>query len=651
MCGIAGIAGRPGLDPQRGETVRRMAATLVHRGPDGEDLARRDGCDLGFRRLAIVDVASPAQIMADEERAVWSVCNGEIYNSAALRERLASRGHRFRTAIDTEVLPHLYEEMGEDLLDELDGMFAFALWDERRRILLLGRDRAGEKPLFWCERGDGSLAFSSELRALVAALPAPPRLDPIGLRRYLLHDFFPAPRTPFAGIHKLPAGHLLVRKDGMTRIRRYWDLASYYTGGGPVPPMQALAAELDVRLGTAVARRRQSDGPVGVFLSGGLDSSIVLAHLASQVGQGVPVFSLGHRDPAFDESRFARVTAARFGADYEEVVLDEADLEDGLRRVAAGFDEPLGDASTIPTHLLALAARRKVKVVLSGEGGDELFAGYPTYLGDRLATAWARVPAALRAPLRAAVVRLAPEGRGDVGIPYLLRRFLEGAERGRIERHHGWFGSFGPLRQEALLSAPLREALAGDDPFAAARAALDGHRFPDALASLLYDDFVLYLQDDLLTKVDRATMLASLEARAPFLDHELAQFAAGLPSSAKLSGLTTKKVLRLAAAKRLPREVLTRRKRGFNIPFARWMRGALGPRVVARFSPERVAARGLFRPEAVTVLIDEHLSRRADHRKPLFTLLALDLWCDRTWGEGAAVPLADPLPLSQAVAG
>ena len=628
-----------------------MAATLVHRGPDGEGLARRDGCDLGFRRLAIVDVASPAQIMADEERAIWSACNGEIYNSGSLRERLASHGHRFRTAIDTEVLPHLYEEMGEHLVDALDGMFAFALWDERRRVLLLGRDRAGEKPLFWCERDDGSLAFSSELRAMVTALGGPPRLDPVGLRRYLLHDFFPAPRTPFAGIHKLPAGHVLVRKDGVTRVRRYWDLARFYEAPPAARPLPVLARELDARLATAVARRRQSDGPVGVFLSGGLDSSIVLAHLASQVGPGVPVFSLGHRDPAFDESRFAKVTAERFGADYEEVVLDEADLEDGLRRVAAGFDEPLGDASTIPTHLLALAARKKVKVVLSGEGGDELFAGYPTYLGDRLASAWGRLPAPLRGPLRAAVLRLAPEGRGDVGIPYLLRRFLDGAERGRIERHHGWFGSLSPLRQEVLLSEPLRDLLAGDDPFGAARAALEGRRFPDALASLLYSDFVLYLQDDLLTKVDRATMLASLEARAPFLDHELAQFAAGLPSSAKLSRLTTKKVLRLAAARRLPREVLTRRKRGFNIPFARWMRGSLGPRVAARFSPERVAARGLFRPEAVTALIDEHLAHRADHRKPLFTLLALDLWCDRTWGEGAAVPLADPPPLSQAVAG
>jgi asparagine synthase (glutamine-hydrolysing) len=365
----------------------------------------------------------------------------------------------------------------------------------------------------------------------------------------------------------------------------------------------------------------------------------VLAHLAEQNGPGVPAFALGHRDPAFDEARFARATARAFGAEIHELILGEDDLAEGLRLVGAGFDEPLGDASTIPTLLLSLFARRRVKVVLSGEGADELFAGYPTYLGNRLADGYRRVPA----PLRRALVRAAracfPVTMGNVGLDYLLGRFADAADRDRIERHHTWFGSLAPERQRRVLAPRVLESAAAADPFESARARLAGRRFPDGLAELLYTDFTMYLQDDLLTKVDRATMLASLESRAPFLDHELAEYVAALPSSFKIRGLTTKAVLRRAVARRLPKEVLGRRKRGFNIPFSRWLLHGLGDRLRERFSEERVRARGLLEPAGVAALLEEHLSRRADHRKPIFTLLALDLWCDRTYGDGAPVPL------------
>lgn len=656
MCGIAGIFGRPGADPERALIVSRMTATLVHRGPDGEGAAHPDGCDLGFRRLAIVDVDGPVPPFANEDRSVWAVCNGEIYNYLELRARLEARGHRLRSRVDTEVITHLYEEHGVDLASHLDGMFAFAVFDERRQILVLGRDRAGEKPLFWFRDG-AALVFASEMRALLAHPRAPRGVDPVALRRYLLHDFFPAPLTPIAGIHKLPAAHVLVARRGAApETRRYWDLAEAAAAGeagrGPgwgsggrarwprAGDLDAAAAEVDARISEAVRRRKRSDVPVGVFLSGGLDSSCVLAHLADQDGPGVPVFALGHTERSFDEARFARRTAEHFGAAYDELILSESDLEEGLRRVGEGLDEPLGDASTIPTHLLALHARRKVKVVLSGEGGDELFAGYPTYPGHRLADLCRRIPGPLRRVFFGAVRRLVPQSMGNVGLDYLLARFADGLERGRLERHHVWFGSLSPERQEECLAPRLREALRGDDPFGSARAALAGRRFPDALAATLYDDFVLYLQDDLLTKVDRATMLASLEARAPFLDHELAEYVAGLPSSLKLRGFTTKAVLRRALRHRVPPEVLSRRKRGFNVPFSRWLLHGLGERLRQRFSRERVQARALFDPAGIARLLDEHLLRRADHRKPIFTLLALDLWCDRTYGVGAAVPLA-----------
>jgi asparagine synthase (glutamine-hydrolysing) len=638
MCGVTGVVG--GFAGDREPVVRAMTETLVHRGPDGHGYAFRDGCALGFRRLAIVDLDAESPPFASEDGTVWTACNGEIYNSAELRARLESAGHTFHTRVDTEIIPHLYEEHGVELVDHLDGMFAFAIWDERRRQLVLGRDRAGEKPLYYWH-GAGELVFASELRAMLAHPRVPRAVDPVALRRYLLHDFFPAPHSPIAEVRKLPAAHLAVLRDDRLDVRRYWDLADHFVESPSAGDVERITEELDRRIAVAVARRRRSDVPVGVFLSGGVDSSTVLAHMADQVGSGVPVFALGHEDVSFDEARFAVETARRFGAEYHELILDRDDLAEGLRLVGERFDEPLGDASTIPTHLLARFARDHVKVVLSGEGGDELFAGYPTYIGDRYAEGFRRLPAPVRRWLGRTARRLVPVSMGNVGLDYLLNRFLAGAERERVERHHIWFGSLAPRWHGELLSTESFDALGDDDAFASARATLD-RRLPDGLSELLYTDFTMYLQDDLLTKVDRATMLASLEARGPFLDHELAEFVAALPSRLKLRGKTGKWILRRAARRRLPAEILDRRKRGFNIPFSKWLLEGLGESLVERFSRERVDARGLLSYEGISRLLDEHMTRQADHRKPIYTLLALDLWCDRTFGVGVRVPIAGP---------
>ncbi len=641
MCGLAGAVGPPGGDPERNAVVRRMTSTLFHRGPDGEGYAFRDGCSLGFRRLAIVDPVAPSPPFASEDRSIWTICNGEIYNSVQLRARLEARGHRFRTQVDTEVLPHLYEEHGPDLIHHLDGMFAFAVWDEPRRRLMLGRDRAGEKPLFYWN-GPRDFVFASEIRAMLEHPGCPRAVDPIALRRYLVHGFFPSPLSPIGGLSKLPAAHIALLQDGALQIKRYWDLADHFGAADSRTdlPEARIAEELDRRLAEAVQRRARSDVPVGVFLSGGIDSASVLAHRFAQVGPGVPAFSLGHDRRAFDEARFAAGTARHFRADYHELILDRSGLEEGLRRIGEGMDEPLGDASTIPTHMLARFARQRVKVVLSGEGADELFAGYPTYAGHRYADRFRRLPAWLRRALRATARRLAPVSMGNVGVDYLLSRFLRGAEMDRAERHHEWFGSLSPRAHATVLAPAVLGALGEDDALASARSRLDGRRFPDDLAELLYTDFTMYLQDDLLTKVDRATMLTSLEARAPFLDHELAEFVAALPSRLKLRGSTGKVILRRAMRRRLPAEILTRRKRGFNIPFSRWVLEGLGDHLRDRFSRERVEARGLLAFDGISRLLREHLSRQTDHRKPLFTILALDLWCDRMYGAGRAVPIA-----------
>jgi asparagine synthase (glutamine-hydrolysing) len=617
-----------------------MTATLAHRGPDGEGFASRGHCHLGFRRLAIIDVQACSPPFANEDETVWSVCNGQIYNSRAVRAELEAQGHSFRTGVDTEVIPHMYEQYGPDFVQRLNGMFTFAVWDERQQILQLTRDRAGEKPLFYWQ-GNGELVFASELRALLAHPRVPRAVDPVALRRYLLHDFFPGPLTPIAGIRKLRAGHTLLVRAGEVEVRSWWDLAEHFDSSRSRKRSSSdLLEELDERLDTAVQRRRKSDVPVGLFLSGGIDSSLVLAYMAKQAGPGVPAFSIGHVDQVFDEAGYAERTARHFSAEFNRLVLDQSDLETGLRIIGQEMDEPLGDASTIPTHLLARYARQQVKVVLSGEGADELFGGYPTYVGDRLAEGYRRLPGFMRAAVAGTIRKLAPVSMSNVGLDYLVRKFLDAAEKERVERHHGWFGSIPPGLHAGILAPRVAEALEGDDPYASARQRLAGRDLPDGLAKLLYTDFTMYLQDDLLTKVDRATMLASLEARAPFLDHDLAEFVAGLPSSLKVRRTNTKAILRQVARKYLPPEVLRRRKRGFNIPFSRWLLHGLGDRLRERFSAERVEARGLLNSAGINRLLDEHLEQRADHRKPLFTLLALDLWCDRTYGDGAPVPLA-----------
>lgn len=640
MCGIVGNLG-PDLGVCGDEATLGMLGTLAHRGPDGFGLVGRDDCRLGLRRLAIIDVTAPSKPFSNEDDTVLCVCNGQIYNSAELRRGLEGKGHVFKTNIDTEVVLHLWEEHGVDLVNRLNGMFAFGIWDDRQKTLMLGRDRAGEKPLFYWAAAD-RLLFASEIRALLAHPLIPARLDSLALVRYLAHGFFPAPLTPIRGIHKLPAAHYLVVKGGRIDVVRYWDLADWFaaTGSAQLRSDDEIAAGLDERLAAAVRRRSRSDVPFGVFLSGGMDSAAVLSYVSDAYGPGVPAFSIGHADPSFDESRFATETARFFEADLHKLILDESDLEDGLRQVGRDIDEPLGDASMIPTYLLARFARRHVKVVLTGEGADELFGGYPTYLGHRLADWLGRVPPTVSRSLVAGIRRLIPVTMGNVGLDYLIQRFAAGLGRNRLERHHVWFGSIHPDRLRSLLSPALLGVLGESDilqPFASTGS---GRHFATGLDHLLYVDFIMYLQDDLLTKVDRATMLASLEARAPYLDHELTQFVAGIPSHCKVRGLTTKAILRRTLRHRVPSSVLRRRKRGFNIPFSRWVLHGLGDALRERFSRERVAARGLLSFEGVERLLDEHMSRQADHRRPLFTLLALDLWCDRTFGEASPVPYA-----------
>lgn len=650
MCGIVGVADfRAGSRPEPG-LLLAMTDTLAHRGPDGACVVEVDAGEaprltFGFRRLSIIDLGAGARFYADESGRFRAICNGEIYNWPELEQDLKTRGHRFETRCDTEVIPHLYEEHGLDFVHHLDGMFAFAIFDTAAKRLVLGRDRAGEKPLYYLEQ-DGELMFASEIKALLAHPRVARRIDIEALSRYLLYGYFPAPHTPFQGIRKLPAGHLLIIENGTAAVRPYWDLRRFVSEGaepaaegsaarGPIPDFEEAVRETRRLLREAVELRLRADVPVGVLLSGGLDSSSIAALAVEIKGPGIPSFALGMEALDFDEAGFAKRAAAHLGTEHHETIIGERDMVAATYEVARFLDEPLADASVLPTWLLSRFTRRHVKVALGGEGGDELFAGYPTYLGDRLARLYGRMPRPARALVRRAVESV-PPGFSNVGLEFLLKKFVAMADLPDDERHPIWFGAFSPERQQGLLSEAALASLArsGGDPLLEARARRAGARFRHPLDALLLTDFVMYLQDDLLTKVDRASMAASLEVRAPFLHHPLVEYVARLPAAYKLRGLTTKRLLRSAMGDRLGKETLSRRKRGFNIPVARLLVGGLDPLLRRAFDEKRLARAGLLRPETVVSLWREHQARRRDNGRLLWNLLMLQLWHSRFFENG-----------------
>src|SRR2546428_346967 len=652
MCGIVGIADLRGHGRPDPGLVATMTDTLAHRGPDGSCVeevgtGRTAHLTFGFRRLSILDLGAGARAYADEAGRFRVICNGEIYNDPELRRDLEARGHRFETRCDTEVIPHLYEEHGLSFVDHLNGMFAFAVFDARENRLVLGRDRAGEKPLYYLEQ-DGEVMFASEIKALLAHPRVSPEPDLRALTRYLLYGYFPAPHTPFAGVRKLPAGHLLIAERGRLRIEPYWDLRRFFPGaarGGAAgeprrsePTEDEAARQVRRLLEEAVRLRLRADVPVGVFFSGGVDSSSIAALAVDATGGAVPTFTLGFDDPDFNEAGYARRAAAHLGTDHHEMIVGEAEMLEALLAMARGLDEPLGDASIVPTHLLSRFARQHVKVALGGEGGDELFAGYPTYIGDRLARSYGRLPAPLRRLARRAVEAI-PPAFNNVGTEYLLKKFVAAAELPQAVRHQVWFGAFSPDRQNELLSPGALAALAGspersNDPLQEARAIVETLPTRHPLDTLLATDFLMFLQDDLLTKVDRASMATSLEVRAPFLHHPLVDDVAALPAAMKLRRFTSKHILKKAMRDRLTREITGRRKRGFNIPLARFMHRGLAPLMERALHPDRVRAAGLLRPDTVTALLRDHMERRRDNGRLLWNLLMLQLWQSRHFGGG-----------------
>jgi asparagine synthase (glutamine-hydrolysing) len=609
MCGICGIASGSAVDPER---LARMSGTLRHRGPDSYGEFIDDGVGLAARRLSIIDLETGDQPIANEDASCHVIQNGEIYNYEQLRTELERAGHRFNTHGDTEVLVHAYEQWGVRFADRLRGMFAVAIWDASRRRLVLARDRYGIKPVYY--RADArELSFASELRALPRG-----ELDLDALEAFLAFNSIPAPLTIFRDIRKLPPGHVLTWEDGRVSLERY-------ARPGPVPLNDVrndeeaeLLEELRARLRDSVRAHLVSDVPVGVLLSGGVDSAALAALAAQELDEPLRTFSIGFEERSFNELDDARLVAQMYDTDHHELVLrpDAALL---LPKLADAFDEPFADSSALPTYLVSQLAADHVKVALSGEGGDELFGGYYTYAADQLADRLAPV-ARLARPL---VERL-PSSSAKASFDYRAKRFVRAAHLPPLERHHGWKEIFGP---------ELRTELTGRshtfDPVDVYRARWDETAGAEPLARLQDVDFGIYLVDDLLVKTDRASMAHSLEARVPFLDPAVTNFAFGLHAGHKIRGLAKKVLLRRAVAPLLPRKIVYGRKRGFSIPAAAWLRGDLEPFARDTLSADAIRRQGFFRPEAVTRVLDRHVTGEEDLSRQLWGLLAFTLWYER----------------------
>jgi asparagine synthase (glutamine-hydrolysing) len=626
MCGLAGYASSDPAAPGDGALARAGSAALAHRGPDGEGWVALPGCALAHRRLAIVDLSERgAQPMANEDASLRIVFNGEIYNHVELRRDLEPR-HPFRSASDTEVILHLYEERGPEAIGALRGMFAFALWDAGKRRLLLARDRLGVKPLHYRETRDG-IAFASEIPALLA-MGAPREFDKTILGTYLALGYVPAPETAFAGIRRLEAGSLLLYEGGRSSVRRYWsppipEAAS--AAGRPRPGTVAEAArEILPILEESVRIRLRSDVPVGVFLSGGLDSSIVAALAARLAPRPLRTFTVVFDESGYDESGVARATAAAIGSDHSEIRV-EARAAEALPALIRRLGDPLADSSLIAVHRLSEAVRREVKVALSGDGGDEVFLGYDRYRAHRLAERWRRLPALARRTAAASVAAL-PGVRGRRNLAGRAGRFLAAAGADPFAANDRWLCRFHPDDLDGVLTPEARALIPADPlrPLHDLYTAVPGLAPLDVVARA---DLGLWLPEDVLRKVDGASMACALEVRSPLLDQEVVENAASIPAAVRMPGSRGKEILRACARGLVPRSVLSGRKAGFGLPVDRWLRsGPLRDLAFDALTPPSARSRAYILPDLPRRLLEEHQAGRANHDEALFSLLVLEIF-------------------------
>jgi asparagine synthase (glutamine-hydrolysing) len=627
VCGIYGLVQLDSSAAGREETLGRMGSVIEHRGPNDHGHFQGRGVGLGMRRLSIIDIAGGHQPIANEDETVWLVLNGEIYNFKELHTRLEQKGHCFRTRTDTEVIVHLYEDVGLDLFKHLRGMFALALWDVKRDRLVLGRDRVGEKPLY-VRREPGRFLFASELKSILRAGDVPRKLNTIALEEYLALGYVPAPLTLLEGIEKVLPGHYLVIENERVEDHEYWDVPHGKTENHSE---QDWIDQIREKLLETIGSQLVSDVPLGAFLSGGIDSSTIVAGMARLTGQPVKTYSIGYEagDDYYNELSFAKTVAEQFGTDHHEIIV-RPEVSNLLPKLIWHMDEPIADSACLTTYLVSRLASESVTVILSGVGGDELFGGYRRYLGNSLQRWFKLLPGPVRRSWLPALLRLLPQDRGSAWKDYAryASAFLKTAELPPAERYMSYVTLLSPQVQNDLLQRDSEGGARGDG---SAAEALQRYfaRSPedDDLSRIIYADLKTSLPDDLLALTDRMSMAASIECRAPFVDYELIELASRIPSSMKIRGFTMKYLLKKAVAPWLPHAVIYRKKRGFGAPVGSWLRQDLQPLIQDLLSEDQVRRRGLMHWPAVQSILKAHQDQHSDHTDHIFALVALEIWC------------------------
>jgi asparagine synthase (glutamine-hydrolysing) len=620
MCGIAGFINHDkDADMPSRPTLERMCRVIKHRGPDDQGLTVEGPAALGMRRLSIIDLAGGHQPMSGCRRELTIVFNGEIYNYRELQHELQARGHVFKTNSDTETIVHAYEEYGNACVDHLRGMFAFAIWNANDQELFIARDRAGEKPLYYTVTPRGTLIFGSELKSLREHHEFLPQTDIEALDAYLSFGYVPDPLTIFRDVHKLPPGNYLTFKRGSVQVKQYWDFPYEDPQSDAFDNEEECIEELRALLDESVRMRLVADVPLGAFLSGGIDSSTVVGLMARHTDRPIKTFSIGFDEDSYDELKYARVAAQKFGTEHYEFVVTP-EICDVVDELAWHFDEPFADSSAIPTYMVSKLAREHVTVVLSGDGGDELFAGYTRYAIDRKRNGFARLPRALREGLMQPLGRNLPHGAWG-------RNYVHNVALDPLDRYIEDISTFTRLNKSLLYTNDFTRQLNGSETAARFRRIAARSRSDSKLDPLLYLDSKTYLPGDILTKVDRMSMAVSLEARVPLLDHKLIEFVCRrIPASMKMKGLKTKHILKRAMADEVPAEILNRPKQGFGVPIKEWINRQLRARIRETLTESRTMQRGYVEPRYVNVLLNEHERGRRDHASELWALFMLELW-------------------------
>lgn len=618
MCGIAGIVHADPSAKVSENSLRGMCDAIRHRGPDDEGYFVEGAAGLGMRRLSIIDVAGGHQPIFNEDRSCAIVFNGEIYGHRETRSELERRGHHYRTNSDTETILHAYDEFGDDFVEHIRGMFAVAIWDQRRRRLVLARDRMGQKPLYYTEPSGptGRLAFASEIKAILTLDDVERGINPQAVVDYVGWGYVPSPLSIYKGISKLPPAHVLVYEDGNVRVRKFWDIEPL-RAGKPRHEEYYVDRALEL-LDECVRIRLESEVPLGTFLSGGTDSSIVTALMARHTSGRVKTFSIGFEADKYNELPYARGVAEHFGTDHHEEIV-RPDSQRDVATLVRQFDEPFADSSMIPTYYVSRLARTGVTVALSGDGGDELFAGYLRYLDNPYVRIMNRIPALFRDPILRPLTRIVPPGMKGID---RLRDLIGGPDEQYVRKVTGGLS----VVYADVFSDELMSMVDHADPAYVAQPFLDAVRSADALTRRQYLDVHTYLDGDILTKVDRTSMMVSLEARAPLVDHVLAEFAATIPVELRMKGATTKYLLKKVAERLMPRELVYRPKKGFAVPVAYWLRAEWAAHMDDLILGESALARGTFRPEYLRRIVAEHRSGKRDNSGVLWTLMMLELW-------------------------